>query len=78
MNLCDPLSLFPVQVSEDPDLGKDPDHRAGLTLYAIEGRVDYMGSSVLMTRLSNLDVSLHDEWHVEKNQGEDVPVATTR
>ncbi|XP_076446239.1 bridge-like lipid transfer protein family member 1 isoform X6 [Babylonia areolata] len=71
------LSTF-WQVSEDPDLGKDPDHRAGLTLYAIEGRVDYMGSSVLMTRLSSLDVSLHDEWHVEKEHGEDVPVATTR
>nr|KAG5688413.1 hypothetical protein BaRGS_001195 [Batillaria attramentaria] len=69
---------FSVQVTEDPDLGRDPDHRAGLTLYAIEGRVDYMGSSVLMTRLSTLDVSLHDEWHVEKHMEEDTPVATTR
>lgn len=71
------LSTF-FQVTEDPDLGRDPDHRAGLTLYAIEGRVDYMGSSLLMTRLSELNVSLHDEWHVEKRMEEDTPVATTR
>lgn len=73
------FAIFPsVQVSEDPDLGKDPDHRAGLTLYALEGRVDYMGSSVLMTRLSSLDVFLHDEWHVEKDFVQDTPVATNR
>ena len=72
------LWLFSVHVSEDPDLGKDPDHRAGLTLAAIEGRVDYMGSSMLMTRLSTLEVNLRDEWHVATGQGDDVPVATTR
>ncbi|KAL8597089.1 hypothetical protein ACOMHN_008162 [Nucella lapillus] len=71
------LSTF-FHVSEDPDLGKDPDHRAGLTLSAVEGRVDYMGSSVLMTRLSALNTALRDDWHVEKDQGHDVPVATTR
>jgi hypothetical protein len=74
-----PLSLsLSVQVNEDPDLGTDPVHRAGLTLDAIEGRVDYMSSSVIMTRLSSLEVSMRDEWHVEKDVEEDVPVATTR
>ncbi|XP_050415172.1 bridge-like lipid transfer protein family member 1 [Patella vulgata] len=66
------------QVKEDPDLGHDPDHRAGLTLEALEGRVDYMGSSVLMTRLNNLDLLLRDDWHVERETGLDTPVATKR
>ncbi|XP_071088521.1 bridge-like lipid transfer protein family member 1 [Haliotis cracherodii] len=65
-------------VTEDPELGKDPDHRAGLTLEAIEGRVDYMGSSVLMTRLSLLDLLLRDEWHVESDTQSDTPLATKR
>ena len=65
-------------MSEDPALGHDPDHHAGLTLHTFEGRIDYMGSSVLMTRLSSLEGSLHDEWHVESHVEEDAPVATKR
>ncbi|ESO89448.1 hypothetical protein LOTGIDRAFT_234295 [Lottia gigantea] len=66
------------QVKEDPDLGYDPDHRAGLNIDILEGRVDYMGSSVLMTRLNMLDILLHDEWHVELYRETDTPVATNR
>ena len=65
-------------MSEDPQLGQDPDHRAGLTLTATQARVDYMGSCVLMTRLSAVDLALHDEWHVEKGNPVGLPVATTR
>ncbi|XP_041357043.1 transmembrane protein KIAA1109-like isoform X2 [Gigantopelta aegis] len=71
------LSAF-FHVSEDPALGHDPDHHAGLTLHTFEGRIDYMGSSVLMTRLSSLDGRLQDEWHVERHVEEDAPVATKR
>ena len=67
-----------VEVSEDPRLGKDPLHKAGLSLYALEGRVDYMGSSILMTRLSDMTLTLRDEWKIDKVQDADAPLATTR
>jgi hypothetical protein len=44
---------------------KEPSHRLGFSLFAIECRMDYMGTSVLMTRLSKLDIELKDERHVE-------------
>ena len=40
--------------------------------------MDYMGTSVLMTRLSKLDIELKDEWHVETKYESDTPLATTR
>ena len=51
-----------------------------VVLCGIAYLVDYMGSSVLMMRLSELGLTLHDEWHVEKEQGShcDLPVATNR
>ena len=52
-----------VYVNEDP--GRDPDHSAGLQLAAVEARLDYMGSSVLMGRLSSLTVKLGDEWKLD-------------
>ncbi|XP_052791422.1 bridge-like lipid transfer protein family member 1 isoform X3 [Mya arenaria] len=63
---------------EDPKLGKDPLHEAGVSMYAIEGRVDYMGSSVLMTRLSDMNLSFRDEWKIDKQKDLDAPLATTR
>ncbi|XP_053399583.1 bridge-like lipid transfer protein family member 1 isoform X2 [Mercenaria mercenaria] len=67
------------ECNEDPKLGKDPLHEAGVSMYAIEGRVDYMGSSVLMTRLSDMSLSVRDEWKIDKTQEKtDAPLATTR
>ncbi|XP_076117611.1 bridge-like lipid transfer protein family member 1 isoform X3 [Mytilus galloprovincialis] len=71
------LSTF-VEVNEDPIIGKEPSHRLGLSLFAIECRMDYMGTSVLMTRLSKLDIEIKDEWHVEDKSESDGPLATTR
>lgn len=65
-------------MSEDPKLGKDPLHRAGLSMDALEGRVDYMGSSILMARLSDMTLTLRDEWKIDKVQDFDAPLATTR
>ncbi|KAL5011394.1 hypothetical protein ScPMuIL_009945, partial [Solemya velum] len=67
-----------LEVSEDPELGREPDHRAGLSMSIIEGRIDYMGSSVLMTRLSDLSVLLRDEWRISTRTDSDIPLATNR
>lgn len=42
--------------------GVEPHHKLRFTLAALELRLDYMGTSVLMTRISSLDVTLRDEW----------------
>ena len=74
------ISLSVVSVCEDP--GQDPDHSASLNLAILEARLDYMGSSVLMGRLSSLLVKLGDEWKVDNPQAlsadELHPLATKR
>ncbi|XP_054257192.1 bridge-like lipid transfer protein family member 1 [Macrosteles quadrilineatus] len=49
-----------ILIKEDP--GTEPDHTVGLNLFALELRLDYMGTGVLMCRVSSLVVSLRDEW----------------
>ncbi|KAF8784884.1 Transmembrane protein KIAA1109 like protein [Argiope bruennichi] len=44
--------------------GQEPDHTVALKLGALESRLDYMGTSVLMGRVSSLDITLKDEWRV--------------
>nr|XP_042899305.1 transmembrane protein KIAA1109 isoform X2 [Parasteatoda tepidariorum] len=46
------------------DWGQEPDHTVALKLGALESRLDYMGTSVLMGRVSSLDITLKDEWRV--------------
>ncbi|BFZ14882.1 hypothetical protein BsWGS_17921 [Bradybaena similaris] len=65
-------------VCEDPKLGQDPDHQAGLSTSALETKIDYMGSSIIMTRLSDLHLLLKDEWHVDSDAQMDTPLATNR
>lgn len=50
-------------MNEDP--GSQPEHRAGMELAALEARLDYMGSSVLMGRTNQFKVDLKDEWRVQ-------------
>ncbi|KAK3599977.1 hypothetical protein CHS0354_012630 [Potamilus streckersoni] len=76
IDLQDVDTIF--EILEDPALWKDPVHKAGLSLYAIEARVDYMGSSILMTRLSQMDIQLRDEWKIDRTTGTDTPLATKR
>lgn len=52
-----------LQVQEDR--GKEPDHVVKLRLRSLEQRLDYMGTSVLMLRISDLDLTLRDEWRVD-------------
>jgi len=55
--------LSVVCISEDP--GKEPEHTVFVKLHIVELRLDYMGSSILMGRISDLTVKVNDEWHVE-------------
>ena len=48
------------------DSGKEPQHKLGARLDAMEVRFDYMGTSVLMGRVSHLEVKLKNEWQVEQ------------
>lgn len=56
------IRSFSVSIHEDP--GTEPDHTVGLKLFALELRLDYMGTAILMSRVSSLNISLRDEWKV--------------
>ena len=51
-----------LSIREDP--GTEPDHRLSVKLQVLECRLDYMGTSVLMGRVSVLAVDLRDEWRI--------------
>uniref|UniRef100_A0AAR5PXA5 Bridge-like lipid transfer protein family member 1 C-terminal domain-containing protein n=1 Tax=Dendroctonus ponderosae TaxID=77166 RepID=A0AAR5PXA5_DENPD len=53
-----------VHIREEPDV--EPDHTIGLKLRALELRLDYMATSVLMCRVSDLNVNLRDEWRLNR------------
>nr|XP_029728397.1 transmembrane protein KIAA1109 homolog isoform X7 [Aedes albopictus] len=54
-----------IHIREDP--GCEPDHKVGIKLLALELKFDYMGTSVLMTRISSLSAQLRDEWKFSKD-----------
>uniref|UniRef100_A0A182MJE8 Bridge-like lipid transfer protein family member 1 C-terminal domain-containing protein n=1 Tax=Anopheles culicifacies TaxID=139723 RepID=A0A182MJE8_9DIPT len=54
-----------IHIREDP--GSEPDHKVGIKLMALELKFDYMGTSVLMTRVSSLNAQLRDEWKFSKD-----------
>ncbi|XP_076663219.1 transmembrane protein KIAA1109 homolog tweek isoform X13 [Andrena cerasifolii] len=65
-----------IHIREEP--GIEPDHTVGLKLFALELRLDYMGTSVLMSRVSSLDVTLRDEWKISRSSSGDVFMPTRR
>ena len=69
-----------VCISEDP--GKEPEHMVFIKLHIVESRLDYMGSSILMGRVSDLAVKVNDEWHVDtgahKQEDRRHSIATSR
>jgi hypothetical protein len=67
------MTMFSVTVHIREDPGVEPDHTVGLKLFALELRLDYMGTGVLMARVSNLDVSLRDEWKIHHTSHHDIP-----
>lgn len=48
----------------------EPDHTVGLRLRALESRLDYMATSVLMSRVSDLKVNLRDEWRLNNSNAD--------
>ncbi|XP_055381705.1 bridge-like lipid transfer protein family member 1 isoform X2 [Condylostylus longicornis] len=56
------LSQIDKQIRIKEQVGLEPNHTVGLNLKALELRLDYMGTSVLMTRISSFSISMHDEW----------------
>lgn len=56
-----------MHIWEEP--GVEPHHKFGLRLMALELRLDYMGTSVLMTRISSLNATLRDEWKCSTELG---------
>lgn len=70
------MCIFVVHIREEP--GIEPDHTVGLKLFALELRLDYMGTSVLMSRVSSLDVTLRDEWKINRNNSGDAFMPTRR
>lgn len=69
-------AFLAVHIREEP--GIEPDHTVGLKLFALELRLDYMGTSVLMSRVSSLDVTLRDEWKINRSSGGDAFMPTRR
>lgn len=53
------------------DFGQEPDHTVAIKLSALESRLDYMGTSVLMGRVSSLDITVRDEWRVCQSSNQD-------
>ncbi|KAK4336894.1 hypothetical protein RND71_043459 [Anisodus tanguticus] len=45
--------------------GLEPDHVLTAKLNALQTRIDYMGTSILMLRMSSLDLTLRDEWKID-------------
>ncbi|XP_044260636.1 transmembrane protein KIAA1109 homolog isoform X4 [Tribolium madens] len=58
-----------VHIREEPEV--EPDHTVGLRLHALELRLDYMATSVLMCRVSDLNVNLRDEWKLSRATSRD-------
>ncbi|CAH0548963.1 unnamed protein product [Brassicogethes aeneus] len=65
-----------VHIREEPDV--EPDHTVGVKLHALELRLDYMATSVLMCRVSDLKVNLRDEWKLNKATNRDAFIPTRR
>ncbi|XP_023176913.2 transmembrane protein KIAA1109 homolog isoform X3 [Drosophila hydei] len=58
--------------------GMEPYHTLGLSFMALELRLDYMGTSVLMTRISTFAAAMKDEWRTASQAaacGKDQPRA---
>lgn len=65
-----------IHIREEPDV--EPHHTVGLRLHALELRLDYMATSVLMCRVSDLNVKLRDEWCLNRAVGSSTFMPTRR
>lgn len=61
------LSDIRTELNIREDKNREPQHRIKCSLHTIENRIDYMGTSILMVRVSDLAASFYDEWKVKAN-----------
>lgn len=59
------LSKIETKLNVKEFYGMEPDHVITAKLNALQTRIDYMGSPILMFRMSNLDLRLKDEWKID-------------
>ena len=59
------LSQISTELSVKEVKGMEPQHKLSLSLHTLENRIDYMGTSILMLRVSDLDITLRDEWRID-------------
>ncbi|RWS10976.1 uncharacterized protein B4U79_15895 [Dinothrombium tinctorium] len=59
------LSQIQTRVKVKENYGCEPNHVISLRFDALEKRLDYMGTSILMLRWSDLDLTLRDEWKID-------------
>ena len=59
------LSKIETKLNVKEYYGMEPDHVITTRLNALQTRIDYMGSPILMFRMSNLDLRLKDEWKID-------------
>ena len=59
------LSKIETKLNVKELYGQEPDHVITAKLNALQTRIDYMGSPILMLRMSNLDLRLKDEWKID-------------
>ncbi|KAJ8956249.1 hypothetical protein NQ318_014981 [Aromia moschata] len=65
-----------IHIREEPNV--EPDHTVAVRLHALELRLDYMATSVLMCRVSDLNVNLRDEWKLDRATARDSFIPTRR
>ncbi|XP_017781272.1 PREDICTED: uncharacterized protein KIAA1109 isoform X3 [Nicrophorus vespilloides] len=65
-----------IHIREEPNV--EPDHTVGLRLRALELRLDYMATSVLMCRVSDLKVKMRDEWLLNRTLPHTASLPTRR
>ena len=59
------LSQISTELSVKEVKGNEPQHKLSCSLHTLENRIDYMGTSILMFRVSDLDITLRDEWRID-------------
>lgn len=61
------LSNIETEFNVKEDRGKEPSHALTLKLHTLQMRLDYMSTSILMMRISDLDLTLRDEWTIDQS-----------
>lgn len=56
--------LYLLSVAIEEELGREPSHRAQFNLHILQVKLDYMGTSMLMCRINDINLRVEDEWHV--------------